>query len=162
MRDRVTLTFGRREYRLLPAFSVQDGFEDRCGALTGHLINLVSGTATLRARGTLVYLGMKAAMEADGEGTSALTIQSVMESMWEAGSADNSLLLKEQEFIERLLYTPEQYAAKKAEREKAEAAQKVIEDLLSASPDYSGSPPPFSDGNLPSFGNPPPESSSQP
>lgn len=160
MRDRVFITFGRRKHALLPTFGVQDGFEDRCGALTAHLISLVSGTATLRTRATLVYFGMKAALEDDREPTAGLTVASVMESMWELGSADNDLLLKEQELIERLLYTPEQYQAKKEARERQEAAQEELQKLMGASPDFSASPPQTSDGPLPSFGEQHPENSS--
>jgi hypothetical protein len=162
MRDLVLMTFGRKEYPLLPAFRVMDGFEDRCGALTGHLISLTNGTATLRARATLVFLAMKAAREDEGGATADMSIQNTMQAMWEAGAADNDLMLKEVELIERLLYTPDQYKAKKEARERAEADQKEIERLLNASSAYSDSPPQFLDGNHPSFGDPPPESSFQP
>lgn len=160
MRDRVTLVFGRREYALLPAFGVQSDFEDRCGSLTAHLINLVSGTATLKTRATLLYFGTRYALVADGQATSALTVQSVMEAMWDEGSGDNDLLLKEHEFIERLLYTPEQYKAKKEDRERTEAAMKAMDLFQTASPDFSASLQPSSDGSLESFGEQPRESSS--
>lgn len=160
MRDRVSLTFGRKEYPLLPAFGVMDAFEDRCGALTAHLINLTNGTATLRNRATLVYLGMKAAREADGGSASLMSVSGTMEAMWEEGAADNDLLLKEVEFIERLLYTPEQYKVKKEARERAEAAMNMMEIFQTASPDFSASPQQSSDGNQPSSGEPPLGSSS--
>jgi hypothetical protein len=79
--------------------------------------------------------------------------------MWEAGAADNDLMLKEVELIERLLYTPDQYRAKKEARERAEAMQRTLDDLLNDSPAYSVSPPPYSDGNLPSSGDARPENS---
>lgn len=160
MRDRVILTFNRKEYPLLPAFSVMDSFEDRCGALTAHLISLTNGSATLRNRATLVYFAMKAAREEDGGSSADMSVQSVMVAMWEFGAADNDLMLKEVELIERLLYTPEQYRVKKEEREKAEQAQQAILDMMGASPSFSDSPPPFSDGNLPSSGARPQENSS--
>lgn len=159
MRDRVTIVFAGQEFRLLPAFSVIDGFEDRCGALTGHLIALTAGTATLKSRATLVYLAMKAAAEEDNEPTSGMSIHNTAQAMWEAGAADNDLMLKEVELIERLLYTPEQYAVKKAERERIEAAQRMMEDP-SAFPDFSALLRSSLDGNPPSSGEQPPESSS--
>jgi hypothetical protein len=162
MRDSVMLAFGRREYPLLPTFGVMDAFEDRCGALTSHLLNLTSGTATLRVRATLVYHAMRAGRLQEGGSAGDMSIQATMEAMYELGAADNDLMLKEVELIERLLYTPEQYQAKKEAREKAEAAQKMMADLLSDSPDYSASLRAFSDGNLPSSGDQPPESSSPP
>jgi hypothetical protein len=159
MRDSVAIQFGRREYRLLPTFGAMDAFEDRCGALTAHLLNLTSGTATLKTRATLVYHGMKAAFDNEGKSTQDLSVQSTMQAMFDAGAADNDLMLKEVEFIERLLFTPEQYQAKKEAREKAEAMQTDLMNLLHASPGYSASPQPFSDGNLPSSGAQRPESS---
>lgn len=155
MRERVTLTFGRKEYQLLPAFGVMDEFEDRCGALTSHLLALTNGTATLRSRATLLFLGMKAARVADGESAAAMSVQSTMEAMWEIGAADNDLMLKEVEFIERLLFTPDQYRAKKEARERAEEAMKMMDIFQAASPDFSASLQGFSDGNLPSSGEQP-------
>lgn len=160
MRDRVTIAFGRKEYPLLPTFGVMDEFEDRCGALTSHLLSLTSGTATLRNRATLVFLGMKEARTADGDSASAMSIQSTMQAMWEIGAADNDLLLKEVEFIERLLYTPEQYRAKKEARERAEEALKAMDILQAASPNFSDSLRPFSGGNQASSGEQPLGSSS--
>lgn len=161
MRDRVMMAFGGQELPLLPTFGVMDSFEDRCGALTGHLLSLTSGTATLKVRATLVFLAMKAGREADGGSSADMSVNNTMLAMWEAGAADNDLMLKEVELIERLLFTPEQYAAKKAERERIEAAQQMIEDLTNAFPSFSDAQQPSSDGNLPSFGGQPQESSSQ-
>ena len=160
MRDRVTLTFGRKEYPLLPAFGVMDRFEDRCGALTAHLISLTNGSATLRSRATLVFFGMKAAREEDGGDAAAMTIEATMQAMWDAGAADNDLMLKEVEFIERLLFTPEQYRAKKEARERAEAALNALESFQTASPSFSESQLQGSDGNPLSSGDQPLGSSS--
>lgn len=160
MRDRVILTFGRKEYPLLPAFGVMDVFEDRCGALTAHLLSLTQGTATLRSRATLVYLGMKAAREADGGSSADMSIQNTMEAMFDVGAADNDLMLKEVELIERLLYTPDQYRAKKEARERAEAAMRAMDLFQTASPGFSDSPQHFSDGSPPSSGDQPLGSSS--
>lgn len=160
MRDRVFAKFSRQEYPLLPTFGVMDAFEDRCGALTAHLLALTNGTATLRSRATLVFLAMKAAREADGGLSVDMSVQNTMEAMFEAGAADNELMLKEVELIERLLYTPAQYQAKKEARERQEAAQIEMENILSAFPAFSDSPQQASDGLPPSSGDQPPESSS--
>lgn len=141
MRDRVFLKFGGKEYPLLPAFSVIDAFEDRCGALTAHILNLTQGTATLRARATIIFHAMVAARKADGGSAQDMSVQNVMEAMFDAGMADDGLMLKEIELIERLLYTPEQYAVKKAERERAEKALKELDDLQGAFSSFSASQP---------------------
>lgn len=143
MRDRVIIEFGGgQRTSLLPAFGVMDQFEDMCGALTAHLLNLVQGTATLKTRATLVFLAMKAAAGEDGNSTSGMSVKNAMEAMWELGAADNDLMLLEQELIERLLYTPAQFQAKKEQREKDEKAQQMAMDMMGASPGFSGSPPP--------------------
>lgn len=162
MRDRVTITLGGQEYPLLPTFSVLDQFEDKHGSILAHLVNMMNLVAPLKARSYLVFLAMKAAREDDGGDTSKLRHTATAEAMFEAGIGDEGLIQIETELIERLIYTPEQYAAKKEQREKEAMAQKEAMALLSAFPAFSESPLPPSDGSHPSSGDLPPASSSPP
>lgn len=134
MRERMQVRFGRQEYSLLPSFSVIDQFEDRCGALTAHLLNLVQGTASLKQRATLMHLAFVAALREDDQDTRDATIQSMMQAMFDEGVADDDRMAMEVELCERLLYTPEQYLAKKAKREAAQKAEEEMQALLRGSP----------------------------
>lgn len=163
MRDRVLLTFGKREYALLPTFAVAERFEDRFGSLIAHLqaLSELSPTATLKQRAYLLYLAMKAAKEEDSE-PSDLSWEATHQAMWEEGMAQPDRVMKEIELIERLLYTPEQYLAKKAAAAAAAKEQEEMMGLLDGFLGSSGSPSPASGGNPPNSGDPPPMSSSLP
>lgn len=128
MRDRVKMKLGAKEQLLLPAFEVVDAFEDRFGSLLEHLEKLMNGRATIQARGFLVWEGLKA-----NDPTVSWDYEQVMRSMFDRGLWHNDLVMEEAEFIERMLYTPEQYQKKKEEREaEAEAAKKLVDQDLSS------------------------------
>ncbi len=129
MRDRVVITLGGREYPLLPTFGVHEQFEDRFGSLMKHYLGLSEFTATLKARSYLVYLAIKADREDRGEDDSMLSWDATAKAMWEQGHAAGELPRKEAELIERLLYTPEQYRAKKEEEA---AMKKAAEEMEKA------------------------------
>ena len=142
MRDPVFLTLGGKEYSLLPTFAVLDAFETRHGSLITHLERLVQGAVPLRQRAYLVLEAARAAHKDAGQEFKWL-LDGVAERMFDNGVADEDQMTREIELCERLLWTPEQYLRKKAEREKAEAEQAKMADLLNAlSP--SSEPPPSS------------------
>jgi hypothetical protein len=146
MRELVPLTFGGREYPMLPTFGVLEKFEARFGALPKHLGEMMGLTATLRARAYLVFLGIRAQQESANEfGRGELTWDSVAEAMFNEGVLDEQMGTMEVEFIERLLYTPEKHIEKKALRATLEAEMAKIQggstdslDLLLHS--FNGSP----------------------
>lgn len=117
MRDRVQIKLGGEELALLPAFSVVDGFESRFGGLLDYWAILNDGKAPLEIRAHLLLLGLKAE-----DPSRNWTVEAVKKGMYEVGLWHEDLVLKESEFVERLIYTPEQYLAKKEQREQAEAA----------------------------------------
>lgn len=123
MRDRVKINLGAGEHALLPAFDVVDAFEDRYYSLLEHLQKLMEGQAIIHARSYLILLGLQS-----GNPDVKWDQVTVMERMFERGYWDQSLVFIEQEFIERLLYTPEQYLAKKQERADQEAKMKAEMD----------------------------------
>jgi hypothetical protein len=163
MRDRVLLTFGKREYALLPTFAVAERFEDRFGSLISHLqaLSELSPTATLKQRSYLVYLAMKAAKEEDNE-PSDLSWEATHQAMWDEGMAQPDRVMKEIELIERLLYTPDQYLAKKAQAAAAAKEQEDMMGLLGGFIGSSGSPSPGLDGSHLNSGEQPHENSSPP
>lgn len=125
MRDARILKHGLAEYRLLPTFEVLDNFEARHGSLMQHLMNLVSGQATVSQRATLI---MEAA-KASGDGA-AWKHEAVRKMLFELGVASEELVAMEIDLCDALLYTPEQYQAKKAQRTEAEKAQAEVASLL--------------------------------
>lgn len=112
MRDRVMIKLGGREVALLPTFGVADAFEDTHGGLVEHLQMLNEGRARLPVRAFLILEAMKAA---DPE--KPWKLERVKETMFERGLWHEDLVQFETDFILRLMYTPEQYLEKKAERE---------------------------------------------
>jgi hypothetical protein len=137
MRDARILKHGLEEYRLLPTFEVLDNFEARHGSLMQHLLNLVSGSATVAQRATLI---MEAA-KASGDGAN-WKHEAVRKMMFELGVASEQLVALEIDLCDALLYTPEQYQAKKAQRAEAEKVQKEMEKLLDGFGPVSAPPPP--------------------
>lgn len=128
MRDRVMITLGGAEHPLLPAFEVLDVFEERVCGILDHLNNLTNGTARLRDRAMLVMLAANAAADGDWK------LDATMQRMFEAGLWHQDLLLREIELVEKLLYTPEQYAAKKAARaEDQQTLESMFDDISSFS-----------------------------
>jgi hypothetical protein len=124
MRDRVKMRLGGKEYDLLPSFGVVDRFEDRYYGLLDHLERLMQGKAVIQARAFLILEGLKAA-----DPNKPWDFETVMERLFEAGYWHEDVVMKEAEFVERLIYTPEQYLAKKEER--ANEA-KGLEEVLGA------------------------------
>ena len=128
MRDRVTMKLGARECLLLPAFEVLDAFEDRFYGLLEHLEKLMQGRATIHARGFLVLQGLKA-----HDPTVDWDYEQVMKMLFDRGIWHEELVKEEAEFIERLLYTPEQYQKKKEERAaEAQAMNDLVNQDLSS------------------------------
>lgn len=125
MRDAVKLRLGGKEHSLLPTFGVVDAFEDRHYGLLDHLDRLMNGRATIHARAFLILQGLKAgAPEVNWD------FATVMERLWEQGYWDESVVMTEGEFIERLLYTPEQYLAKKEQRaNEAKGLEGIFESI---------------------------------
>lgn len=122
MRDAITITLGAAEYRLLPTFSVVDTFEDRHGSLMSHFQRLMDLSATLHQRAFLILEAMKAAQRDEGKDTDRFQLSAVKERMFEAGMWSDDLIRVEADLCERLLYTPEQYLAKKTQRAEAQKA----------------------------------------
>lgn len=121
------MRLGGKEYSLLPTFAVVDNFEDRHYGLLEHLDRLTSGRATIHARSYLILQGLKAGSpEVDWD------MSAVMERLFDMGYWDESVVVKEAEFIERLLYTPEQYIAKKEQRANEEKGLEEIFASISA------------------------------
>lgn len=128
MRDRVKMKLGAREQSLLPAFEVVDAFEDRFYGLLEHLEKLMQGRATIHARGFLILEGLKASSP-----DVQWDYEQVMKMMFDRGLWHEGLVKEEAEFIERMLYTPEQYQAKKEERAaEAEAMKDLVNQDLSS------------------------------
>ena len=121
MRDAVIVRVGGADYRLLPTFAVVDAFEDRHGSLMAHLQRIVDVSATLTQRGTLLLEAMRAAYKDEGKNPDRLELQAMKQRMFEAGMWSDDLVRAEIDLCERLLYTPEQYLEKKAQRARAEA-----------------------------------------
>lgn len=150
MRGVVALTFGGRDYPLLPTFGVLEKFESRFGSLAKHFVALMDLSAPLKTRAYLLFLGIKAYRDEnageDGEVRGDLSLDSVAEAMFEEGVLSEEMSLLEVDFMERLLYAPAQYQAKKeqrailqAEMTKIQGESKASLDLLSRS--FNGSPP---------------------
>jgi len=133
MRERVSIKFGGKEYSLLPTFEVWDQFEESTEiGLLQHLELLYAGRATANVRARLVLLALEAA---DPQKTWSL--ERVKKAMFENGAWHEDMVAKEAELTQKLLYTPEQFAAKKQESEEAAKRQKEIEDQLAAFSDPS-------------------------
>lgn len=133
MRETVFITLGGQERPLKPAYAVFDAFESRHGGLLDFLRSLSEGTAPLEARAFLICEGLKAA-----DASVAWKIDAVKQRMFEEGAWHIDLISKEVEFIERLMYTPEQYTRKKeaekaAAQKAAETAEAAFSDLFSPS-----------------------------
>jgi len=111
MREAVKMKLGSKEYSLLPTFGVVDAFEDRHYGLLEHLERLMGGKATIHARAFLILQGLKA-----GSPDVQWDMSAVMERLFEQGYWHEDVVLVEAEFIERMLYTPEQFIAKKEQR----------------------------------------------
>lgn len=125
MRDPVLYKMGGKEYPLLPTFAVVAEFEERFYGLLDHLERLMQGKATIQARSFLILQGLKA-----GDPDRDWDQNAVMERLFDMGYWHESVVLKEAEFIEKLLYTPEQYIAKKQEREQeAKSLQDAFAEL---------------------------------
>ena len=125
MRDARILKHGLNEYRLLPTFEVLDVFEDRHGSLIQHTMNLLSGTAKVSERATLI---MEAA-KAGGSGAN-WKHEAVRKMLFDLGVASEEQVALEVDLCQALLYTPEQYAAKKAEQAEAMKAQDQMATIL--------------------------------
>lgn len=126
MRDRVAIRLGGRDYSLLPTMGVLDAFEDRFGSIGAHIQRLASDQALFQHRAFLIWQALKAddSNEVSVGGRSiAFTLEQTRVQMFEAGLYDQTLVKAEIELIERLIYTPEQFAEKKRLREAAEAEQ---------------------------------------
>lgn len=121
---------------LRPAFSVVDAFEDRFGGLVAHLEALYDGRATIQARGLLILEGLKAQ-----EPEKKWTLDRVKESLFEAGLWHEEQVNIEAEFIQRLLYTPEQYTKKKAKEEAERQAMEEMAQMLASSKTFSEQQP---------------------
>lgn len=141
MRDTITITLGGAEYRLLPAFSVADAFEDRHGSLMAHLQRLIELSATLSQRGFLILSAMKAAGREEGKDMDNFQLVAVKERMFDAGMWSDDLIRVELDLCERLLYTPEQYQEKKAQRAEAQKAAMAAMGHLSGFDSFSEPPP---------------------
>jgi len=126
MRDARILKHGGREYQLLPTFEVLDNFETRHGSLIQHLMNLVNGTATVHQRATLIMEAARAGFV----GEFNWKHEAVRKMLFELGVASDDLVLLETDICEALLYTPEQYIAKKAQRAEAQKAQDQMAAIL--------------------------------
>lgn len=129
MRKAVKMKLGGKAYSLLPTFAVAEAFEERFYGLLDHLERLMAGKASIHARAFLVQQGLIAT-----DDSIEWDHSTVMERLFERGYWDESQVLLECEFIERLLYTPKQYTEKKALRA-SEATE--LEAALAA----AGEPP---------------------
>jgi hypothetical protein len=138
MRDRVTLRLGGKDFSLLPTMGVLDAFEDRFGSIGAHVQRLAGEAALFQHRAFLIWQALQAdpsnRQEMDGR-VIEFGLDATKTAMFEAGLYSEALVMAEVELIERLIYTPEQYAEKKSKRE-AEAAS-----LLAASQLFSASTP---------------------
>lgn len=133
MRERVSITFGGKEYSLLPTFEVWDSFEEMTEVgLLQHLEALYSGRALINTRARLIMLGLEA-----GDPGKSWSMDRVKKAMFEAGAWHEDIVAKEAELVQRLLYTPEQFAAKKKESEEAAKRQSELETQLAAFSDPS-------------------------
>ena len=143
MRDLITIKLRGRDYSLLPSFAVLSNFEDRHGSIATHYSGLVGLTATLAARSWLVLQALQAfRSDAPSEGRSfGFTQDVVAESIFEAGLWHDQTVQVEINLVEALLYTPEQYQAKKAERAAAAVAQTDVMDSMAALASFSASLP---------------------
>jgi hypothetical protein len=161
MRELVKLTFGGREYPLLPTFGVLEKFEARFGSLPKQLMAMMDMSATLRVRAYLVFLGIKAQREDDdtGEARGELSWDAVAEAMFDEGVLNEAMTLLEVEFMERLLYTPEQYQTKKTQRAALEAEMARLQAASNTSLDLLSQ---ISNGSPQSSTAAHPESSSPP
>lgn len=131
------MIFGGREYPLLPTFGALENFESRHGSVAKHLMSMMDASATLKVRSFLVYQGMKAHRDENfsGEVRGEMTPESVAMAMFEEGVLNEAMTLREVEFIERLLYTPEEYQAKKHQRAILEAEMMKLQGASSNSLD---------------------------
>jgi len=134
MRERVTIRLGGRDYDMLPSFGVLEAFEDRHGSIAAHLARLVEMTAPLSTRAFLVLRALEAGSAGTGDGKMLpWGFEAVKLAMFEAGLWHESLVNTEIALVERLLYTPEQYTAKKALAAEMAAAQKKAADAIASS-----------------------------
>jgi hypothetical protein len=145
------MRFGRREYPMLPTFGVLEEFEDRCGSIAAHYGALAALTATLEARAFLVWLALKAgaAGEQTDDREGEFTLDAVRTALFERGLWHASTVAAETELIERLMWTPEQFLEKKAERARVAEDEAALATLLGLGASSSSSPSPAatSDGS---------------
>jgi len=134
MRDPVTVTFGGRDYSLLPEYGVMPSFEGRHGGLLDHLQQLYDGRASIQRRAYLLLLGLQA-----GDPSQNWTQEAVQKAIFEAGAWSNEMVSREAEFINALLYTPEQLREKK--RQEAEMQAELTAALAASSEEPFSSQP---------------------
>ncbi len=135
MRDRVKVILGSKEYSLLPAIGVLEAFEDRFGSIGAHVQRLSAEAGIFNERAWLILK----ALSADSENTQTAggrampwDLDAVKAAMFETGLYSLPLVKAEIELIERLIYTPEQYAEKKTARAALEADQATVMAGLSS------------------------------
>ena len=124
MREKVTIEFAGQEFGLAPTFGALDLFEDRHGSIALHYQKLGDLSATMTARAYLVWQALKA-----GDPSLPFTLEATRVAMFDAGLWHESVVTKEIELVEKLLYTPEQYIEKKNQ---LAAASKAQEDALAS------------------------------
>ena len=133
MRDRVKIVLGGKEYSLLPTMAVLDAFEDRYGSIGGHIQRLTAEQGLFTERAFLLWQGLMAdkdnSQKVAGKAME-FTLEAVKKQMFEAGLYHETLMRAEVELIERLIYTPEQFAEKKRQREAAQEEQAKMLDAL--------------------------------
>lgn len=141
MRDLISITLRGREYSLLPSFGALSNFEDRHGSIAAHYSALVGLTATVSARSWLVLQGLQAfRAETPPEGRSFdFTQTSVAEALFEGGLWHEAAVQVEIDLVEALLYTPEQYLAKKAARTAIQALDAKMTESLDVLTSFSAS-----------------------
>lgn len=115
------------DYTMLPTFAVADAFEDRFGSLMAHGEAILNMTAPMTQRAFLILQGLKA-----GDPSQQWSVESVKKTMFERGYWHESLVRIEIELVERLIYTPEQYLAKKTLRDAEAAAMAAAMEGLNA------------------------------
>jgi len=138
MRDSINMAMGGTDYPLRPTFEVVDQFEARFGGLFEHLAALAEGRAPLEQRAFLIYQGLVAA-----DASRKWDMEAVKKRIWENGHWHVDQVRVESDFIERLIYTPEQYRRKKEreEAEKAEAEAALQAEISRLSSETPSEPP---------------------
>lgn len=142
MRDMGKIDFGGKEYPLLPTFRVMSDFEDRYGAVADHFLALTGATAKIKPRAYLLFLGLQAARDAAPvEGRSfGFTPERVEEAMFDRGAWHETTVAAEIDFVQSLMFTPEQFAEKKAARTAALKTREAMDKAVAALSSFSPSP----------------------